>query len=168
MPHPLLIFSQSDYLIQVIDTNSHSQWQTVQIQISCQLIWIYTVCKGRVWPGSAGPGLSSVFSQVCSVVTGEFFCFSGFTRFKLQPTIVWPVSRWRRRSSAPGNSQTGSVTAWQSSGKSTSIQGFCLSNHYPSMGTTNWWYFSFDTPLNFGFCLSCKIPYSTQLPHIPL
>ena len=34
MPCPLLIFSQSDCLIQVIDTYSHIQWQTVQIQIS--------------------------------------------------------------------------------------------------------------------------------------
>ena len=24
----------------------------------CQVIWIYTVCKGRVYPGSAGQGLS--------------------------------------------------------------------------------------------------------------
>ena len=34
---------------------------TVQIQISwllrSQLVWIYTVCKGRVYPGSAGRGL---------------------------------------------------------------------------------------------------------------
>ena len=34
MPHPLLIYSQSDNLIQVVDTNSHTKWQTVQIQIS--------------------------------------------------------------------------------------------------------------------------------------
>ena len=27
-----------------------------------QLIWIYTVCKGRVHPGSAGPGLTSPLS----------------------------------------------------------------------------------------------------------
>ena len=33
MPHPLLISSQSDYLIRVFDKNSHSLWQTVQIQI---------------------------------------------------------------------------------------------------------------------------------------
>ena len=33
MPRPLLIFSQSDYLIQVVDTNSNTEWQTVQIQI---------------------------------------------------------------------------------------------------------------------------------------
>ena len=33
-PLPLLIFSQSDYLIQIIDINSHTSWQTVQIQIS--------------------------------------------------------------------------------------------------------------------------------------
>ena len=31
---PLLIFSQSDYLIHVVDTNSHLLWKTVQIQIS--------------------------------------------------------------------------------------------------------------------------------------
>ena len=34
MPHPFQIFSQSDYLIQVVDINSYSDWQTVQIQIS--------------------------------------------------------------------------------------------------------------------------------------
>ena len=34
MPHPLLIFSQSDYLIQIVDINLHTEWQTVQIQIS--------------------------------------------------------------------------------------------------------------------------------------
>ena len=27
MPHPLLIFSQSEYLIHVVDTNSHAEWQ---------------------------------------------------------------------------------------------------------------------------------------------
>ena len=34
MPRPLLTFSQSDYLIQIVDINSHTKWQTVQIQIS--------------------------------------------------------------------------------------------------------------------------------------
>ena len=73
MPCPLLIFSQSDYLVQIVAKNSHTYWQTVQIQISwllqkptdldlhclqrSQLIWICTVCKGRVYPGSAGQGL---------------------------------------------------------------------------------------------------------------
>ena len=32
--HPLVIFSQSDYLIWIVALNSHTQWQTVQIQIS--------------------------------------------------------------------------------------------------------------------------------------
>ena len=32
MPCPLLTISQSDSLIQVVDTNSHTEWQTVQIQ----------------------------------------------------------------------------------------------------------------------------------------
>ena len=31
---PFQIFSQSDYLIQIVNINSHSDWQTVQIQIS--------------------------------------------------------------------------------------------------------------------------------------
>ena len=34
MPRPLLIFSQSDYLIQFIDIDSHTKWQTLQIQIT--------------------------------------------------------------------------------------------------------------------------------------
>ena len=34
MPRSFLIFSQSDYLIQLDDINSHTSWQTVQIQIS--------------------------------------------------------------------------------------------------------------------------------------
>ena len=34
LPRILLIFSQLDYLIQVVDTNSNTDWQTVQIQIS--------------------------------------------------------------------------------------------------------------------------------------
>ena len=34
MPHLLPIFSESDYLIQVVNINSHTEWQTVQIQIS--------------------------------------------------------------------------------------------------------------------------------------
>ena len=33
MPCPLLISSQSDYLIRVFDRNSHIKWQTVNIQI---------------------------------------------------------------------------------------------------------------------------------------
>ena len=34
MPHPLLIVSQSDYLIWIDAINSHTKWQTVQIQIN--------------------------------------------------------------------------------------------------------------------------------------
>ena len=37
MPCPLPIFNQSDYLIQNTDRNSHTEWQTMQIQISCLL-----------------------------------------------------------------------------------------------------------------------------------
>ena len=34
MPHPFQILSQSNYLIQIADINSYTEWQTVQIQIS--------------------------------------------------------------------------------------------------------------------------------------
>ena len=34
MPHTFLIFCQSNYLIQIVDINSHTEWKTVQIQIS--------------------------------------------------------------------------------------------------------------------------------------
>ena len=32
-----------------------------------QLIWIYTVCKGRTYPGSAGPGLRDFIFQVLRI-----------------------------------------------------------------------------------------------------
>ena len=38
-------------------------------QLASSLIWIYNVCKCRVYPGSAGPGLK--YDQVDKV----FFCF---------------------------------------------------------------------------------------------
>ena len=34
MPHPFLTVSHSDYLIQIVDINSHTERQTGQIQIS--------------------------------------------------------------------------------------------------------------------------------------
>ena len=34
MPRPFQIFSQSDYLIQIVDINSHTELQTIQIQYS--------------------------------------------------------------------------------------------------------------------------------------
>ena len=61
MPCPFQIFSQSNSLIQIVDINSHSEWQTVQIQIS----WLLQkptdldlhCLQNRVYPGSAGQGL---------------------------------------------------------------------------------------------------------------
>ena len=56
----LLIFSQSEYLIQVVHTNSNTSCQIVQIQIS----WLHQKpteldlhCKSRVYLGSVGQGL---------------------------------------------------------------------------------------------------------------
>ena len=78
MPHPFQIFSQLDYLIQIIDRNSHTEWQTVQIQISfflrSQLIWIYTVCKDRIYPGSAGLGLIESHQQILTYWGRRYVC----------------------------------------------------------------------------------------------
>ena len=62
MPCLLLIFSQSDFLIQVVPTNSNTydkQCRSISVGFfRSPLIWICTVCKDRVYPGSAGQGLS--------------------------------------------------------------------------------------------------------------
>ena len=52
MPHPLLIVSQSDCLVQIVDTNSHHDKKC-----RSRLIWIYTVGKGKVYPPSVGQEL---------------------------------------------------------------------------------------------------------------
>ena len=67
MPHPLIhvIVSQSDYLIQAVDTNSTTEWQTMQLQIS----WLLKTptdldlhcCKGTAYLGPAGWGLNHIF-----------------------------------------------------------------------------------------------------------
>ena len=38
MPHLLLVASQSDSLIQIVDIDSQTKWQTMQIQISWLLL----------------------------------------------------------------------------------------------------------------------------------
>ena len=61
MPSPLLIFSQSGYLIRNVAIHyilNGKQCRSRSVGFfRSQLIWIYTVCKGRVYPGSAGQGL---------------------------------------------------------------------------------------------------------------
>ena len=52
---PHLNVSQSDYLIQVFDKNSNTEWQTVQIQMRQPDLH----CSGRAYPGSVGPGLNN-------------------------------------------------------------------------------------------------------------
>ena len=65
VPRPLLIFSQSDYLILIVAIKIHilngTQCRSRSVGFwRSQMIWIYTVCKGRVYPGSAGLGLISI------------------------------------------------------------------------------------------------------------
>ena len=95
MPCPLPIFSQSDSLIQAVDINSHTEWQTVQIQISwllkkptgSALIWICTVCKGRVYPGSAGQGLNYFQNHLPSrKVT-----------WNIKPYLLWKIKKTKKK-----------------------------------------------------------------------
>ena len=44
----------------------------MQIQIRSQLIWIYTVCKGRVYQGSAGQGLKQNLHPSPMMQYGKF------------------------------------------------------------------------------------------------
>ena len=68
---PFLTVSQSDYLIQIADINSHTEWQTVLIQISWLLKptdldlycfeeanWSGFTLFAKAYPGSAGQGLT--------------------------------------------------------------------------------------------------------------
>ena len=59
-PLPFLIFSQSDYLIQIVDIHILNGKQCRSRSVRSQLIWINTVCKGRAYPGSAGQGLNEL------------------------------------------------------------------------------------------------------------
>ena len=61
MPRPFLIFSQSDYLNQIVAINSHTQWQKVQIQISW-LLQKPTDLDLHFLPDTAGQGLNNIFS----------------------------------------------------------------------------------------------------------
>ena len=55
VPRPLLIFCQSDNLIQV-DIFNAKQCRCRSVGF-CQLIWIHTVCEDRPYMGSTGPWL---------------------------------------------------------------------------------------------------------------
>ena len=70
MPCLLLSVSQSDDLIQVVDINSHTEWQTVQIQISWLLKKSTDLdlhCLQRVYLGSAGPGLIPLQTKIAEL-----------------------------------------------------------------------------------------------------
>ena len=56
MTHPLLIVSQSNYLIQ-IHLRNDKQCRSRSVGFFSQMIWIFTVYKDRVYSGSAGQGL---------------------------------------------------------------------------------------------------------------
>ena len=60
MPRSFPIVSQSNFLIQIVDIINDKQCRSRSVG------WIYTVCKVRVYPGSAGLGLRSAeLGKVC-------------------------------------------------------------------------------------------------------
>ena len=59
LTHPFLFVSQSDYLIQIQCGHKFIYWMTNSANYRSQLIWMYTVCKYSIYPGSAGQGLLS-------------------------------------------------------------------------------------------------------------
>ena len=68
----LLIVSQSNYLIQVVDTNLHIEWQCKSRSVGffrSQLIWICTVCKSMPYHGSAGLKSIGKYLSNCSMKT---------------------------------------------------------------------------------------------------
>ena len=89
MPRPLLIFSQSDYLIQFFVINLHTWWQTVQIQIS----WLLQkptdldlhCLQNMVYPGSAGQGLTvfvefqTLFFVICWICPASANSYSSLS-----------------------------------------------------------------------------------------
>ena len=81
MPHPLLIFSQSEYLIQLAKLLQICILQKTNSvdpdQLASEQIWIYTVCKGKAYLGSAGPGLSH--SGNVSLFVLSYFSIKAYT-----------------------------------------------------------------------------------------
>ena len=47
-----------------------------QLASSEASIWIYTVCKGRAYPGSAGLGLKSALAQTAKIYYKIPFCMN--------------------------------------------------------------------------------------------
>ena len=75
MPHPLL-FSANQITWSILLIKIHiligKQCRSRSVGFfRSQLIWIYTVCKGRSYPGSAGQGLTELTYECWSSISGE-------------------------------------------------------------------------------------------------
>ena len=94
MPRPFLIFSQSDHLILIVYILNCKQCSSRSVGFfRSQLIWIYTVCKGRVYQGSAAEGLT--FTTLLGNSADDKLIFSYFsqkTRFDLSCRLS-PLSK---------------------------------------------------------------------------
>ena len=63
-----------------------------------QLIWIYTVCKGRVYPGSAGQGLTLKVNEEATGMN----CFVVFFSDKI--TMRGKIKKWQMTNRCPFSS----------------------------------------------------------------
>ena len=75
----------------------------------CQLIWIYTVCKGRAYPGSAGPGLNASVQIVANENIKILFepVQPWKTQISLHIYAVWSESALMCLPQSPGYLQKG-------------------------------------------------------------
>ena len=105
MPCPLLINSQSDtwsrLLIQIHILNDKQCRSRSVGFFRCQLIWISTVCKGRIYPGSAGQGLRLMIwsGQVYELVWDEKWLRSACRLWRYNWSKVltddWETDGWQ-------------------------------------------------------------------------
>ena len=111
MPRPFLIVSQSDYLIQIVDINSHTEWQTVQIQIS----WLLQKptdldlhCLQRQSISRLSRTRVKYQTEYCFVkrrLSGGWIYLVDFPPFSSKPIIFWKGVYSKRKKFAPMGSK---------------------------------------------------------------
>ena len=80
MPCPLLTVSQPGYWLIQIHILKDKQCRSRSVGFftvgfwRSQLIWSYTVCKGKVYPGSAGPGLRETVINSRETILSKLSC----------------------------------------------------------------------------------------------
>ena len=86
--HTHFYFSANQITLSRLFLYSHilkgKQCRSRSVGFRNQLIWSYTVCKGRVYPGSAGQGLNLKFCRYCKRV---IYVFKAYTKSEAQVNL---------------------------------------------------------------------------------